>query len=249
MKRFTIGLIAVVVLTFAVITAPAFAKTSASKNACSCAGQRFYPGVVPPNAKPYGLTYGEWGARWWQWVFSLPTPVNPLYDTTGANAAAGQHGPVWFLAGTFTGGDASVARTVTIPAGKALLIPIVNVEGSLADTPQVKTYPEVVALCEQFMDSVTIADLTVDGRLMRIGPNTRYRTGLVESWYTLPEDNILGLAPGTYAPVAYDGYYAMLKPLSVGRHVIKIHGRGVWFESIFDTQATYNLTVGHKART
>ena len=24
------------------------------------------PGVIPPQAKPYGMTYGEWSARWWQ---------------------------------------------------------------------------------------------------------------------------------------------------------------------------------------
>ena len=109
-----------------------------------------YPRVLPPNSTPHGATYGEWGARWWQWCFALPISENPMFDTTGEHAAAGQHGSVWFLAGTFTGGDPDVARNVTIPPGKALLIPIINVEGSLADTPQASTYPEVVALCEDF---------------------------------------------------------------------------------------------------
>src|SRR5947209_6336709 len=36
------------------------------------------PGVVhPPCSKPYGLTYGEWSAKWWQWVYSIPVGTNP----------------------------------------------------------------------------------------------------------------------------------------------------------------------------
>ena len=29
--------------------------------------------VVPPDAVEFGNTYGEWSARWWQWLMSLPT--------------------------------------------------------------------------------------------------------------------------------------------------------------------------------
>jgi len=49
--------------------------------------------------------------------------INPLLDQTGANAAIGQSGPVWFLAGT-TGGTAE--RAITVPAGKSLFFPLVN---------------------------------------------------------------------------------------------------------------------------
>ena len=24
------------------------------------------PGVIPPHARAYGLSYGEWGAQWWR---------------------------------------------------------------------------------------------------------------------------------------------------------------------------------------
>ena len=30
------------------------------------------PGVIPPNARPYGLTYGEWSAKGNQWGLALP---------------------------------------------------------------------------------------------------------------------------------------------------------------------------------
>ena len=80
--------------------------------------------VAPPDANYAGLSYGEWGAAWWQHMFSIPAATNPMLDTTGANALIDQSGPVYFLAGTFGGGEAT--RTVTIPSGKALFFPIVN---------------------------------------------------------------------------------------------------------------------------
>src|SRR5574341_1319356 len=61
------------------------------------------PGVLPPRATAYGMTYGEWSARWWQWGLGQPAATNPIDDPTGAFCDVGQSGPVWFLAGTFGG--------------------------------------------------------------------------------------------------------------------------------------------------
>src|SRR5215472_11802577 len=36
--------------------------------------------VFAPNSKPYGLTIGEWSARWWEWVLSIPPGSNPQLD-------------------------------------------------------------------------------------------------------------------------------------------------------------------------
>src|SRR5215213_9512026 len=65
------------------------------------------PAVFPPDAKPYGLTYGEWTAKWWQWAYSMPEADNPMVDNTGNNCAHNQSGPVWFVAGT---GGGAVTR-------------------------------------------------------------------------------------------------------------------------------------------
>src|SRR5512143_733910 len=89
--------------------------------------------------------YAMLTAIWWQWAFSQPavdvggTNSNPVLDSTGAYAAAGQEdgiGPAdrfFFLAGTF-GGDA--VRTVTVPAGKTLFFPINNWDVDNAVDPQ-----------------------------------------------------------------------------------------------------------------
>jgi hypothetical protein len=85
------------------------------------------PGVFSPHSHPFGASYSQWAARWWQWAYSLPVPVNPLFDETGAQIASGQSGKVWFLAGVINVSGTAV-RTGTIPAGKALLFPILNFE-------------------------------------------------------------------------------------------------------------------------
>jgi hypothetical protein len=33
--------------------------------------------VIPPNATPFGATYADWSAKWWQWVFAIPQDENP----------------------------------------------------------------------------------------------------------------------------------------------------------------------------
>ena len=64
------------------------------------------------------------GAKWWKWVLAIPASQNPIFDQTGADCGLGQNGGVWYLAGT-TGG--AVTRTCTIPAGKSIFFPIINV--------------------------------------------------------------------------------------------------------------------------
>ena len=76
---------------------------------------------------PYGMTYGQWGAAWWQWVNVSPFSKHPLLDTTGKRADINQikSAFVFFLGGTWTG-SAPVTRTVTVSAKQALFFPIFN---------------------------------------------------------------------------------------------------------------------------
>ena len=76
--------------------------------------------VAPPQAHPHGQTYSEWAADWWYcWGLSQPTPVNPLINPTGAQCASGQTGNVWFLAGSFGGGDPSPSRAASRPGPRS----------------------------------------------------------------------------------------------------------------------------------
>ena len=59
--------------------------------------------VFPVDSKPYGKSYAEWSAIWWQWLLSIPEDKNPAGDPTGERCETNQQGPIWFLAGTFGG--------------------------------------------------------------------------------------------------------------------------------------------------
>ncbi|MDQ5876487.1 MAG: hypothetical protein M3288_06580, partial [Thermoproteota archaeon] len=107
--------------------------------------------IFTTDASPYGLTYGEWTARWWQWAYSVPRDVHPAYDDSGKYCAEGQGGPVWFLTGTY---EHPVERYCNIPAGKAILFPILNSECSYVEFPGLNIEEELRQCAKQMQDSV-----------------------------------------------------------------------------------------------
>jgi hypothetical protein len=213
------------------------------------------PRVIPLNAMTAGMSYGDWGAKWWQWAASPPKDVNPMNDPTGTFAANGQSGKVWFLAGTTeafpTGPDTFIGkaeRSVTVPLGKMIFFPIINLECSTAEGNGA-TEAELVASCDYFIGHMTPLKATVDGRELR--SLTSYRAVspmFVLSW---PANDVWGLGLGdvTTNSVA-DGWWIMLAPLSRGKHVIHWEGSFIFSTANGDpwnyemTQdITYHLTV------
>lgn len=121
--------------------------------------------VYPINSKPYGLTYGEWTAKWWQWAPSIPTKDNPTTDENGEKCAVGQNDPnVWFLAGTGGGAD---TRACTIPAGKAIFFPVLNVECDYL-SQDLKTESDLRKCAKADQDKATNLQAIVDELLYLI---------------------------------------------------------------------------------
>jgi hypothetical protein len=183
--------------------------------------------------------------RWWEWALETPASENPLTDTTGEFAAVNQpNGPVWFLAGN-TGGI--TVRTFTVPAGKALFFPIVNVfdveDATIRGGGVFFLVPHPVQTAQAFVSNV-IATATglsceVDGN-----PLTITTANLEQSTpfsLQLPADNILGVPAGAYFPAIDSGYYVLLSPLSVGQHTIHFAGTMTYFPLSLDV--TDHLTV------
>lgn len=210
------------------------------------------PGVIPPNARPYGKTYGEWSAKWWQWVYSIPAPVNPNIDATGANCGQGQSGPVWFLGGNFGG---TSTRNCTVPAGKALFFPLINQEADnflCTDPDTTFDLAGLYGFADFVIDLAGNLQCKVDG--VPIQNLQRYRAVSPVFSITLPEDNLVqalatllpyppcadGL-PGTYAPAVSDGYWLMLAPLPPGEHTTHFHSELPDFGFALDI--TYTITV------
>jgi hypothetical protein len=221
------------------------------------------PSVYPPHFDVAGKSMQEWAAEWWAKVFETPVHTggditHPNLDQTGANAAQGDVGDVFFLFGTFAPGQ--ITRTnVTIPAGKPILVPILPMEFSNYDTPDPGgnlpasySAAELRGFADESAKSVRRRgelNVSVDGAAVR-GLNAHKEASPVT--YTLPAtDNILqffGLPfSGPVAPAAVDGYYVMLKPLSPGEHTIVFGGtipeNPFPLLSNFTAELTYEITV------
>jgi hypothetical protein len=205
------------------------------------------PGVLPPQSHPFGATYGEWAARWWQWAYKQPVASNPLFDETGAAIANGQAGHVWFLAGVINVSGTAV-RSGTIPTGKALFFPIINFEADNLCPPIV---PPLDVAGLRALASASIAGGTleadVDGRVIQ-DPQQYHETSPVFS-VTFPNNNVFqffgcNVPAGTYSlPDGFvdEGYYLMLAPLAAGQHTIHFHGTVP--SADFTLDITYHLTV------
>jgi hypothetical protein len=87
--------------------------------------------VFPIHSRPYGHTYGQWSARWWQFAvrhtnLNFCGPVRP-------------ESPVAFIAGT---PGPAVTTSCTVPKGQAIMFPLFNVEWSAAEAQaQLKLTP------------------------------------------------------------------------------------------------------------
>jgi hypothetical protein len=174
--------------------------------------------VFQLDSQPFGLSYADWTAKWWQWAYSIPRDVNPSYDDTGKYCAEGQSGPVWFLTGTY---KHPANRYCTIPAGKAILFTILNSECSLAEFPSLKTEEQLRQCAKQMQDSVVHLEASVNDVPLTGLEKYRIQSKLFN--FTIPPDNILGLPPQTTQAVS-DGNWVFLEPLPVGNHTIYFKG-------------------------
>lgn len=207
----------------------------------------------------YGRTYEEWSARWWQWVFAIPAPNNPLLDTIGKNAYFGQSERVFFLAGAFCVQSPTpsncqhnqVTRYVIIPRGKPIFFPVAN---SWADSIGVDPLPseEAVAMwAKEGQDGATDLKASVDGyEIQHLNNAPPFRVASPVSSYQLPANNLLkATLPPEYAPLlgpqrvpraASNGVYVMLAPLAPGSHIIKFSAK---FPNDFSLDIKYHIWV------
>lgn len=174
--------------------------------------------VFPTDSDPFGMSYAQWTAKWWQWALSSPAENNPVNDPTGKNCAENQSGPVWFLAGTLGG---VVDRNCTIPAEKAILFPILNHGGTLADSPTFKSEEELLSHTSREMDIISNLEVAIDNVKLTGLEKYRVRSPIFD--VVLPEKNLFGGTPGPTRGVS-DGYWLFLAPLSKGKHKINTFG-------------------------
>jgi hypothetical protein len=199
--------------------------------------------ITEPSRKYKGLDYGEWNAEWWKWAFSMPIDKHPLFDT--ADASEGQEGNVWFIGSGFIGGD--VDRSIIIPSGTRLFIPLFNYEASTIEGNGEGA--ELIANVESVMKDVKDLYAEIDGSSIVIDESFRAPSGLFE-FGPLPDNNVLQFfgvdAPeGATSEAAADGYYMMLNPLPPGDHKIKWSSN--WGD-VFTQNVEYEVLVQPKGQ-
>lgn len=197
--------------------------------------------VFAPNAHPFGASYGEWQARWFEWLLEIPAPTNPQFDETGALCGVGQSGHVWFLAPV--PGPGTTTRACTIPVGTGIFVIGIGNECSNVEPPPFfgateAELRECAALgFDTFFEGVTDS-ISVDGVL--VSDLDRFRTQTPLFSYTLPPDNIYGLPPGEATKAISDGQAVIVRPLPPGHHTIVVNIEGGPFGTI---KIVYNVTV------
>jgi hypothetical protein len=194
--------------------------------------------VLSPDAPAYGLTYEALTARFAQWAHSLPLAIHPAADPTGERCGFGQAGPVFFL--VQAGGQDAVERTCTVPAGTALLLPLLDPSCTTVSPPPFFGRDEAaLRACTEALFATPVAlTAVVDG--VAIPDLERYRVQSDLFTVALPAGNWLGVAPAVTQGVA-EGYWLLLAPLPVGEHELRFGGSLP--DSNFSTEVTYHLTV------
>ena len=172
------------------------------------------PGVFSKDSTPYGAPYGEWIAKWWNWTLSIPKEQHPRDDYTPEKCTANQGGPVWFLADQLGGRE---ERRCTVPAGKAILIPLLTGECGY-EVPEVKN-DEDMRRCATAGDEYGVIEATVDGIKLKDLQTYRTQSGYFNS--TIVENNIYDSPAGDYKAFA-DGYFVFLEPLPAGNHDVDL---------------------------
>ena len=193
------------------------------------------PGVLPPNSSVQGMTYGEWSAVWWQYVFSLPEDQNPLVGATGTACAYERNGNVAVVVVDPLSPEPIECE---VPAGTILFLDILSAECSTLE--EAPFYGGNEAELRTCAESFVLHDLkaTIDGDAIKNIEQFIHTSPLFE--FTVPQNNILGVKAGMTGQSVTYGAHLMLAPLTPGEHTIQFHAS---HPDDFTVDTSYHITV------
>ncbi len=201
--------------------------------------------IFSPKDSPFGLTYEEHAKGFWKYILSIPSDQNPREDKTGESCGVGQensNAPVFYLAN----GRGQSERACTIPYGKGVLIPVMVVEVSDKQRPNVPV-EELHKIATKDQDSVTSMYLKVDGKEYDFQYLKSYRIHTDAFDVVFPENAIYEASPGKSKAVA-DGHYIITDVLPKGKHEVhfksSLRCEGIdCYEPEFEQDIKYTITV------
>jgi hypothetical protein len=202
--------------------------------------------VFPPTAHPYGKSYAEWSEVWLQQCYTYDCATVPWVHPE--SVLFYENGPVYILAGIAeVGGSADI----TIPHGKAVLFPLVNVWWNHPcpfpgwDPPAgVSMEDWLQGLVEENLTAIDVSSLsvTVDGDAVSNLGSYKFVSELFDCTGNPDLANCFDpCVNGEPQPSVMGGYFVMLKPLTVGQHAVHYHMEAPAWGAVQD--ATFNITV------
>jgi hypothetical protein len=165
--------------------------------------------IYHKNSEPFGLTFSEWSAKWWQWLLSIPKSLNPARDSLGENASLGQiYEKVFFLCQTIEGAKLLPSRKVSIRKGTSIFLPIINWISNFYEHGN--SEKQLIEIATKHMDTIGNLEFTLNGN--KIVGLEKYR--FLSNFFTveLPKHNILDLPAGK-ARFVSDGYWVFTEPI------------------------------------
>ena len=192
------------------------------------------------NKDVFGLTYEEWSIKWWSWILSVPKSFNPTNDTTGEYAYIKQNNSnVVFLCQTFERSAFMPVRSVIIPRGTSIFMPLINwisvfpVDG-VSDN-------DLISKAKMKIDSVGDLIIYVNGN--EISKELKeYRIQTKPFDVALSNDNILALNGGGRRAVS-DGYWIFTEPLNDS---LSVKTFGSCTSGLTKIGVTYNISILQK---
>jgi hypothetical protein len=198
--------------------------------------------VLPPSSLPYGYSYEEWSAKYWQW--SLAQSTNKLKWAGASGACAEPASRVWFLNGSdipgASGGITIRTNKVTIPAETPLFFPILSTYDDNTTCPLSNfttfTAYQLTTNTEGQWSAATETTCAIDG--VEVDGLTNPTNSIYNvvsppfSYTTAEKDNVLAGFFGepcipdglTVYPAVADGVYLMVSPFPLGKHTIHYVG-------------------------
>jgi len=200
--------------------------------------------LFAPNALIGGIDQSALYTKYTRWALSFSNADGLFTDPDGAIAtAAGNQGPLFFLAGS--GDGTPVVRNVTLRSDQTVVISPVSV--FYIEDPVNNTEAIMRADAEFVLGIVTDLSVSVNGAPALLPGGVTlddYRLFSTFGPRTLGPDNLFGVPPADYLGITY-GYLMALQALPVGQHVLRFTAlstsTGPYAGSSFYQDITYNI--------
>jgi choline dehydrogenase-like flavoprotein len=179
------------------------------------------PALYELDAHPKGHSQDHWAEEWWRWVYSIPEATNPVFGTS-SDFSQHQRGPVYFLSGN------ARRAPVTVTRGKAIAYSLSTVlndypcpDPTFKPAPGQSLFDFLIAGARDGNKNVASIDVSIDGQALVDLMN--YRVDSDDIFHFTGDISMQpldGCVTGMRQQGVVDAYIIMLKPLSVGPHVL-----------------------------